>query len=478
MTLYEQLALQLQEQIRSGVWQEGDKLPSLRETVRRSKLSLMTVLNAYQLLESQGWVRSRPQSGYFVSPVREATTGYALPPQPLHPAETVDINAFIFNVLQAGNNPDCVALGSAFPDPSLFPQHQLSRSLVRVARQLSSANTGVSLPPGCADLRRSIAQRYAAKGMDISPDEIVITSGALEALNLSLQALTQPGDWVVVESPAFYGALQAIERLHLKAVAVATDPQRGMDLDALSQALQQYPIKACWLMSHCQNPLGASMSTAHKQQLLALLNEHGVSLIEDDVYGELYAGLAPPLPVKAWDKTGQVLHCGSFSKTLATGFRIGWVAAGQQAQAIQRLQLMSTLSTSAPMQLALADYISAHHYDKHLHTLRRTLEQRKHIFYRAIKREFPEAVRVHYAEGSYFLWLELPTDCCATQLYWQALKAGITIAPGRMFAAGEQYRHCFRLNASLPWNTSSEAAIKQLAALIDEQLSASLSIQA
>ncbi|MDX1266968.1 MAG: aminotransferase class I/II-fold pyridoxal phosphate-dependent enzyme, partial [Oceanisphaera sp.] len=159
-----------------------------------------------------------------------------------------------------------------------------------------------------------------------------------------------------------------------------------------------------------------------------------------------------------------------FSKTLASGFRIGWVAAGQQAEAIQRLQLMSTLSTSAPMQLALADYLSSHRYDKHLHTLRRTLEQRKHIFYRAIKREFPASVRVYFAEGSYFLWLELPAPCCATQLYWRALKAGITIAPGRMFAAGEQYRHCFRLNASLPWNARSEAAIKQLAALIAEHI--------
>lgn len=472
MTRYEQLAQQLREQIRTGVWQEGDKLPSLRETVRRSGLSLMTVLSAYQLLESQGWVRSRPQSGYFVAPTREETR-YASPSQPLQPAETVDINAFIFSVLQAGNSPDCVALGSAFPDPSLFSQHQLSRSLIRVARQLLPQSAGATLPPGCADLRRCIAQRYAARGLEISPSEIVITSGALEALNLSLQSLTRPGDWVVIESPAFYGALQAIERLHLKAVAVATDPQQGMDLDALAQALQQYPIKACWLMSHCQNPLGGSMPVEHKQRLLALLAEQGVSLIEDDVYGDLYAGLSPPLPVKAWDREGRVLHCGSFSKTLAAGFRIGWVAAGQQAEAIQHLQLMSTLSTSAPMQLALADYLSSHRYDKHLHTLRRTLEQRKHIFYRAIKREFPDRVRVYYAEGSYFLWLEMPEHCCATQLYWRALKAGITIAPGRMFAAGEQYRHCFRLNTSLPWNARSEAAIRQLAALIAEDIALS-----
>ncbi|PSJ47347.1 GntR family transcriptional regulator [Zobellella endophytica] len=466
---YEQLAWQLREQIRAGTWRVGDRLPSLRQKAEQSGFSLMTVLSAYQLLESQGWIVSRPQSGYFVAPARESARE-TLPRQRLQPLQEVDINAFIFDLLQAGDAPDCVALGSAFPDASLFPRQQLARALARVARQMLPTGTRANLPPGCEPLRRSIAQRYAARGMDVSPDEIVITSGALEALNLSLQSLTAPGDWVVVESPAFYGALQAIERHRLKAVAIATHPRDGMDLDALEQALCQYPIKACWLMTNFHNPLGGTMPDAGKQRLLALLAEHRVALIEDDVYGELYFGAGPPLPAKAWDREGRVLHCGSFSKTLATGFRIGWVAAGRQAQAIQRLQLMSTLSTSAPMQLALADYLAGHHYDKHLHTLRRTLEQRKHAFYRAIQRVFPPSARVHYAEGGYFLWIELPEQICTTRLYWRALEEGITIAPGRMFATDERYRHCFRLNASLSWNSRNDAAIRRLAELIGEQL--------
>lgn len=355
---YQQLAGQLRHQIAAGAWQPGDRLPSLRESARRTDLSLMTVLSAYQLLESEGWIRSRPQSGYFVA---EPPASITRPPPPLlQAAETVDINAVIFRLLQAGDDPACVALGSAFPDPSLFPRQQLARSLGRVARQLHCQGTGVSLPPGRLELRRAIARRYAARGMTVSPDEIVITSGALEALNLGLQSLTVPGDWVAVESPAFYGALQALERHRLKAVAVATDPGFGMDPDALAEALKRYPIKACWLMSHCQNPLGGTLPAARKQRLLALLVEHDVALIEDDVYGELYAGEEPPLPIKAWDEEGRVLHCASFSKTLGSGMRIGWVAAGRQAEAVQRLQLMSTLSASAPMQLALADYLCGH----------------------------------------------------------------------------------------------------------------------
>ncbi|OYD24940.1 PLP-dependent aminotransferase family protein [Oceanimonas baumannii] len=459
---YRRLARQLQGQIEAGVWQSGDKLPSLRDTVKQSGFSLMTVLNAYQLLESQGWILAQPQSGYRVAPRQHSPANTARPA--LHAAEAVDINAFIFNVLQAGQRSDCVAFGSAFPDSSLFPQEQLARSLSRVARHLTPDQQLV-LPPGCAELRRAIARRYAARGTEVAPEEIVITSGALEALNLSLQVLTRPGDWVVVEAPAFYGALQAIERLQLKALAVPVDVASGLDLGALADALGRYPVKACWLMSHCQNPLGVSLGAESRSRLLALLREHQVPLIEDDVYAELYDGEQAPLPLRALDR--DVLHCSSFSKTLATGLRIGWVSAGERAPDIQRLQLMSTLSTSAPMQLALADYLASHHYDRHLHTLRRVLLQRKQRFYKALCQQLPEQVCVHPG-GGYFLWLSLPDGMDATRLYHRALSEDITIAPGRMFAAGDQFRHCFRLNVSLPWNSRTEAAIARLAALARE----------
>ena len=308
---------------------------------------------AYQLLESQGWIVARPQSGYYV----------AARPQPLpQPArgeklllsEQVDINTFVFDVLQACKDPGIVPFGSAFPDATLFAQPKLARALSSVARKFTPHSSLANLPPGNDALRRNIAQRYALSGMQVAPDEIVITAGAMESLSLSLQAVTQPGDYVAIESPAFYGALQALERLRLKAVAIATHPQDGIDLDALEHALEQYPIKACWLMTYFQNPLGASMPEENKQRLVGMLRERQISLIEDDVYGELYFSAERPQPAKALDQGGQILHCSSFSKCLAPGFRVGWVAAGRYAQQIQRLQLMSTVSTSVPTQLAIA----------------------------------------------------------------------------------------------------------------------------
>lgn len=268
MAKYEQLAQELKTRIAQGVWQAGDKLPSLRQTVADSGLSLMTVLNAYQLLESQGVITAQAKSGYLVAPQPE-TFRYPDRQRQIYLSNKVDINEFVFSVLQASKQAGIVPFGSGFPDPSLFPQQALARSLVKVTRHMSPSFAADNLPPGNAGLRKAISQRYAKLGMSISPDEIIITSGAMEALNLSLATLTQAGDWVVIESPTFYGAMQAIERLKLKAIAVATDPQQGIDLEALAEVLKTYPVKACWLMSQHQNPLGCSLSDTKNRRFIS-----------------------------------------------------------------------------------------------------------------------------------------------------------------------------------------------------------------
>lgn len=463
MAKYQRLMDEIQQQIEAGIWLPGTRLPSLRQQVAQQGVSLMTVLHAYELLESQGWIVSRPQSGYYVAP-------RALAPAPLSVAisEQVDINDFVFDVLQATRDPAIVPFGSAFPDPALFPQRQLMRSLANVSHHLTPTDALHNLPPGNATLRQLLAQRYARQGITLSPDEIVITSGALEALNLSLQSLTEPGDYVVIEHPGFYGALQAIERLKLKALAIPVDAKQGIDLAQLEEALQRWPVKACWLMTTLQNPLSVTLIPERKQQLVELLARYQVPMIEDDVYAELWAGDVAPLPAKAWDRQGNVLHCGSFSKSLVAGFRVGWVAAGQHAQRIQRLQLMSTLSTSAPMQLALADFLATRRYDTHLKRLRQILAKRQQMVRQALLKVLPPQATVSEARGGYFLWVTLPERINTTRLYQQALAQGISIAPGQLFSAGEQFSHCFRLNTAWPWDSRAEAAIETLGQLMAE----------
>ncbi len=463
MSKFQQIAQQLQQQIDAGIWQAGDKLPSLRSQSEQLQVSLMTVMNAYTLLESQGWIVSRPQSGYYV------TQGLPREAAAIKHSEQTDTNRFVFDVLQACRSPDIVPFGSAFPDPELFPMSALMRSLGSVSRHLTVGDAVDNLPPGNVELRKTIARRYTRQGILVSPDDIVITNGAMEALNLSLQAVTEPGDWVIIESPAFYGALQAIERLKLKALAIPAIPGEGIDLQKLQQALQRWPVKACWLMTNHQNPLGYTLSAERKQQLVSLLAESKVALVEDDVYANLWEGEQPPLPALAWDTEGTVLHCGSFSKDLVAGFRIGWVVTRAHALRVQQLQLMSTLSVSTPIQLALVDFLENQHYDQHLKRMRKLLGQRKKLAIAGLRQALPAQAVIHSDHGGYFLWVELPPELDTTLLYHQALAEGISIAPGELFSSSRQHRRCFRFNAAWPWDQRAEQAVNTLGRLITLQ---------
>lgn len=467
MKKYQQVAASIQHQITLGAWIAGDKLPSLREQAALTATSLATVTHAYQHLERMGIIQVRPQSGYYVS--------QGLSTQPAGPdtrlpfaAGSVDLSQSIFDILQASCQPGVIAFGSAFPDPGLFPHRQLNLALTRISSSATAHSVADYLPPGSLALRQAIARRYARQGIAVDADEIVITAGALEALNLSLSAVTAPGDYVIVETPCFYGALQAIQRLRLNPITVPASAGGGPDLAALEAALIQWPVKACWLMTTHQNPTGHTLSRERKQQLVALLARYAVVLIEDDVYGELYRGEIKPLPAKAWDTAGQVLHCASFSKCLVAGFRIGWVAAGRYARDIQQIQFMSTLSASSPMQLAVVEYLATQRYDAHLRRLRQTLNQRKQHAREVLAATLPGSVTIHYQPGGYFLWLELPEGLDSRQLSERALAHNISIAPGNLFTPQGTPTRFFRLNVSSVWGTAEQQAIVTLSRIINE----------
>jgi len=467
MKRYEQLADEIADLIGSGTLRAGDRLPSVRQTSVSRRLSPSTVFEAYYLLEARGLVRARPRSGYYVNakPVANA------PQQPLASAPPdrsveVAISDLVFEVLGSVRDRDVVPLGSAFPSPTLFPLQRLARDLSSAMRELDPWRTVEGLGPGHETLRRQLGLRYAAEGMALDAQEIVVTNGAMEALTLSLSAVTQPGDLVAVESPTFYAALQALERLQLKAVEIATHPRSGVDLDALASALDRHPIKACWFMPNFQNPLGSLMPEASKQALVALLAARGVPLIEDDVYGELHFDARRPPPAKAFDRAGLVMHCSSFSKCLAPGYRIGWVAGGRFAQRIERMKLMTTLAAPIPSQEALSRYLQRGGYERHLRSLRQSLAAQRDVALRLVAKHFPQGTRVTQPQGGYFLWLELPPEVDALKLHRLALSQRISIAPGPLFSADhERFRHCVRINFGHPGDARFEAAMRTVGRL-------------
>ncbi|MBP6304769.1 MAG: PLP-dependent aminotransferase family protein [Giesbergeria sp.] len=467
MTRYAALAADIEASILAGVLRPGDKLPSVRHTCASRGVSASTVFQAYYLLEARGLVQARERSGYFVrAGLRRAPPEPEQASQPADQSIAVDVSERVFEVLESSMARDVVPLGSAFPSPLLYPLQRLSQALATSAKSLDPWRSVDDLTPGHADLRRQIALRYLAAGMPVSADDIVITNGALEALNLCLTAVTRAGDAVVVESPTFYAALQSLERMGLHAIEVPTHPREGIDLAALEAAIVRHRPKACWLMTTFQNPLGSLMPEAKKKALVALTTRHGVALIEDDVYAELYFGDQRPLPAKAFDTEGLVLHCGSFSKSLAPGYRIGWAAPGRFARAVARHKLTSTLSASAPAQAALALYLERGGFDKHLRKLRAALAAQQAVFAQAVGHYFPPGTRATRPEGGYFLWVELPEGCDALHIHRQALAQGISVAPGPIFSASHAFMNCLRLNYGHTWNARTEQALATLGQII------------
>ncbi|UQB79477.1 PLP-dependent aminotransferase family protein [Pseudomonas shirazica] len=466
MKRYERFADDIAELIRSGVLGPGQRVPSVRYASQTHGVSPSTVFQAYYLLERRGLIRARPRSGYFVNAhaPRQFSEPQAL--QPLSESTDVDVSALVFSILDSIKDPNTVPFGSAFPSPELFPLQRLSRSLASASRSMDPRMVVTDLSPGNPQLRRQIALRYMVGGLMLPMEELLITNGALEALNLCLQAVTQPGDLVAIEAPAFYACLQVLERLKLKAVEIPVHPREGMDLGVLAQTLEKHPVKAVWCMTNFQNPVGASMPEAKKQALVELLARHQVPLIEDDVYAELYYAQQAPKPAKAFDTQGLVMHCGSFAKSLAPGYRIGWVAAGRFAQKIERLKLMTSLCASMPAQAAIADYLQHGGYDRHLRKLRYALEGQQANMLAAIARHFPAQTRVSQPSGGYFLWLELPEQMDALKLFHMALAQGISIAPGPIFSPTRRFGNCIRLNYGSPWHEDAERAMETLGRII------------
>jgi DNA-binding transcriptional MocR family regulator len=466
MKRYEKFADEIAELVRTGVLAPGEKVPSVRHASRTYGVSPSTVFQAYYLLESRGLIVARARSGYFVR--EHAQRKLHEPDIAVTQAATtdVDVSELVFSVLGSLKDPNTVAFGSAFPSPDLFPLQRLGRSMAQSLRELSPHAVIADMTEGNPNLRRQIALRYMVSGVMLPLEELVITNGAMEALNLCLQCVTQPGDLVAIESPAFYATLQVLERLKLKAVEIPVHPREGIDLDSLAASLAQLPIKACWFMSSLQNPLGASMNEAKKRALYELLQRHQVPLIEDDVYAELYFGSQPPKPVKSFDREGLVMHCGSFSKCLAPGYRVGWVAGGRYAEQIGRLKLMTTISPSVPAQAAIADYLQHGGYDRHLRKLRHLLETQQASMLASAARHFPASTRVTRPSGGYFLWFEFPQQVDSLQLFRLALAQGISLAPGPIFSATRRFGNCARLNYGHPWTPEYEQAMAMLGRII------------
>jgi DNA-binding transcriptional MocR family regulator len=411
------------------------------------------VFQAYGELERQGLIEARPQSGFFVRARQQLPE--PLPDAVPQSATPVTTQELTLAIISAGRRP-AVALDAATPAAALLPTVQLGRSLARAARR---GAIGYEHPPGRASLRRELARRSVNWGCHLTPDEFVITTGATEALGLALRAVGRAGDTIAVESPTYYGVLQTIESLGMRVLEIPTSAQDGLSLSHLERALQRQRIAACFAMPNFANPLGSAMSDERKQALVDLLRRAHVPLIEDDVAGDVCFLGPRPRAAKSFDTRGLVLYCSSASKTLAPGFRVGWMAPGRFRERVIALQWASTIATSTPAQLAIADYLSSAIYDRHLRRFRAAVSGNADRMGALIAREFPDSTAVTRPRGGLVLWVELPRRIDSMKLHALCLRHGIAIMPGTLFSPRPIYRHCIRLSCGVAWSTEIERAL-------------------
>jgi DNA-binding transcriptional MocR family regulator len=466
LKLYEQVAERIGDAITAGTLRPGERLPSVRQLSNRERVSISTVLQAYLHLESLGIIETRPQSGHYV---RRRERPLPAEPQVSRPATTaspVSVSALVARVYRAASDPRIVQLGAAVPAAELLPTQRLNRELTVLAREAGDAAVEYDMPPGCPELRRQIARQALEWGSALGPDDFITTCGAAEAVHLSLLAVARTGDTVAIESPAYYGTLRVIESLGLRALEIPSHPRHGMELEALEAALGKRRVAAVLVVPSFSNPLGSCMPEEHRRRLVTLLAERDLPLIEDDIYGDLYFGAERPRPCKAFDIEGRVLLCSSFSKTLAPGYRVGWVAPGRYRERVELLKFAQTVATPTLPQLAIARFLQSGGYERHLRTLRRRLASQVERTTEAIAEHFPEGTRVTRPTGSSLLWVELPPTVDALTLHARALEAGISIAPGPIFSAQPQrYSHFIRVSCANPWSPRIEAAVSTLGCL-------------
>lgn len=477
--LYEEIARQMGRLIDEGTYRPGDRLPSVRELARKMRVSVNTVLGAYGQLENRRLVEPRPQSGYFVSSRLPEPTQVLEVKQVARElvAGPVELGQGPLEVMSRLSDPSFVPLGRGVPDPSLLPAEKLSRMLATATRRRAREAASYSGSRGMRRLRVLLAKRSLDWGCRLGPDELVITSGCVEAVSLALQAICRPGDTVAVPSPCYYTFLNSIQWLNLKVLEIPSSPRHGMSVEVLRYALRHNRVAACLVISNFDNPLGAVMPDEAKRELVALLASKDIPLIEDDVYGDLGFGPRRPVSTKAYDEKGLVLTCSSFSKTLAPGYRVGWIAPGRFQARIEQLKSLFNLATASPTQLALAEFLDTGGYDRHLRTIRRIHAERVARVREAIGRHFPPGTQVTRPEGGYVLWVEMPKGVDGLALHQQALAAGISVAPGTLFSTTDNFRHFVRLNASF-WSPEVEKAIEEVGAMAGRQLSSPSARQA
>ncbi|WP_026632625.1 aminotransferase-like domain-containing protein [Dyadobacter alkalitolerans] len=466
--LYQKIAKNLEDQILSETLRIGDKLPSIRSIQKIYGVSLNTAIQSFAELESKSLIESRPKSGYFVSKISKRKLPLPSVSELKLPEKGKNTDDLISRVFDILNDKTIRQFSLGIPDKKLLPLAKLNKGIIRAMRQLEGNGTEFEAAQGSVNLKRNIARWSLIFDGKLTEDDIVTTTGTTNAIYQCLLATTRPGDTIATESPVYFGILQLAKSMELNVIELPTHPLTGIEIDALKKVIHK--INVCCFTANFSNPMGSLMPDEHKKELVELLTHHNIPLIDDDLFGNLFFSGTRPKPCKVFDQSGIVMWCGGVSKTLAPGYRVGWVAPGRFKDTIIRQKLVQTVTLPSLFQEVIADFMEHGGYDHHLRSLRHTLHTNCLKFQQAIEDYFPQNTKISQPQGGFFLWLELDKRIDTNQLYDTALKHKLSFAPGSMFSQNSNFNNCMRLNFALPWDDSVEHDIKRLGNLVKQAL--------
>jgi DNA-binding transcriptional MocR family regulator len=467
--LYLQIAEAIATPIRAGTLMRGERVPSVRELARSRGVSIGTVLQAYRMLEDARLIEARPRSGYFVA-ARPPILPEPETSNPPADSMAVDVSSLAARVMHLAHDAGHISFGAACPGAELFAEERVRRAVSRAAQRHRATLCQYTTGYGDESLRRAIARHALRMGCQIDPHDIVITNSCLESITLCLRAVTRPGDVVALESPTLFAFLEILENLHLRALEIPTHPRTGFSLDALQLALDTQPIKAVLAVPTLSNPIGSSIPLADRQRLAEMVAARGIPLIEDVLYNDFAAHEEQRRAVRAFDSTGHVMMCGSFSKTIAPGLRLGWVDAGQWGAKLVRMKESTSGSQTVMIERALADLLMQPGIEAGYRQLRATVATRVHEARGLIAQHFPEGTRVTDPQGGFILWAELPQRIDSLALFQLCLAENIVIAPGKMFSATSHFDHCIRLGLGGRWDAGHRHALRRIGELAKSML--------
>jgi DNA-binding transcriptional MocR family regulator len=459
---YLKLARGFERQMEAGVLRVGDRLPSVRQLRAQHQVSASTAVGCYVWLERQGYVRARPKSGFFVS--RAPAPDGPAPSVVRRPKGPVPVRIPAMAASTRAPS-EVVQLGNAVVGPALLPMNRLNRSLRLALSAFADNAVRYEDPRGNLRLRRQIARLVFRQGAHCSPDDVLVTSGETEALNLAIRAVAKPGDVVVVESPGCFEILSALAAYRMRAVAIPHVMQQGISLDLLEAAAKKHPVKAVLLTATCHNAFGDCASDESKGALVSFATERGIAIIEGDPFGDLVFSGRRPRPLKAFDKAGIVIQCSSLAHSVAPGFNLGWISGGRWHAEVERLKSFTNVAGARLPQLALAEFLESGAYDKHMKQLRLALWRSVEASRQEILQTFPEGTRVSRPEGGFVLWVQLPEGYDGLDVQRRAAAGGVAILPGVRFSTTKDYATCVRIACGHPFDVI-QPALRKLAKLL------------